>query len=582
MTNVTWPSRRFSEWGHADFQVLLVEQPSKWNELRKIDHKQRLENGEKPFGPDLSGLELDCKPDGYQNIDLSHAVWKSGSLSHCNLTGANLKGARLGSIDGDGEDNNGRNTSLLDVTGTNFCNADLTGADLRGCSGLNARKLAGANLLDCKLPEGLSFSEESIAIDLAKSAKTLQYILITTCFLCAVSMLSLNDTAFVAQSASLKLPILGIQVGVAEFFKFSPIIILAQFVYLQLHLQNLWQSLASLPIIFPDGARLNHRIYPSLIVEVSSFMIPRLRKGGTLFSFLEKAIVVFSVWLIAPLTIILFYRFDLIIRDRANHLLLLLIVGALVLTLLIFCTSMKWLFSVEHLWQDKETPHMGRVAAESFFLNMSLTCVIMIPIVCFSGYIYSYDRDHWRDFDANLDGAILSKRPNSWRPADGYDTVQGITRPRIRLNNARGESIFLAGSNLSSGRFEKVAFKKVDFSHSEMNQAHFFDVDLDDVNFQNATMEGAEFINGKLLNAHFAYANMNKVKMLGVRFENTDFHDLEALEIRVEANVKESRFIDCYFNNDKAVFSGSNFGSTEFLDLDISWAKFEKPSQAVP
>ena len=66
-------------------------------------------------------------------------------------------------------------------------------------------------------------------------------------------------------SATATLPIIGLPISIVGFYYIAPLILLAGYIYFHLDLQRLWDTLAKLPIQFPDGRTLDEKSYPWLL-----------------------------------------------------------------------------------------------------------------------------------------------------------------------------------------------------------------------------------------------------------------------------------------------------------------------------
>ena len=83
---------------------------------------------------------------------------------------------------------------------------------------------------------------------------------------CVYSWLTIattTDVKLLTNTASSPLPIIGTEIPIAWFYIAAPLVLIALYLYFHFYLQGLWESLASLPAIFPDGKRLDERAYLS-------------------------------------------------------------------------------------------------------------------------------------------------------------------------------------------------------------------------------------------------------------------------------------------------------------------------------
>ena len=88
------------------------------------------------------------------------------------------------------------------------------------------------------------------------------------------------------------------------FYLSAPFVLMGMFFYLHIYLQRMWEGLASLPAIFPDGRRLDERAYPWMLSGLVQGHVERLRKNRPPLSRLQGFVSVFFAWMFVPLTIL--------------------------------------------------------------------------------------------------------------------------------------------------------------------------------------------------------------------------------------------------------------------------------------
>ncbi len=62
----------------------------------------------------------------------------------------------------------------------------------------------------------------------------------------------------------------------AHFYLFAPFLLVGLYTYFHLYLQRLWESLADLPAIFPDGTPLDKKADPWLLIGLVRAHLPLL------------------------------------------------------------------------------------------------------------------------------------------------------------------------------------------------------------------------------------------------------------------------------------------------------------------
>ncbi len=247
-------------------------------------------------------------------------------LTRANLEGANLQGAILTRARLRGADLSGANLVEAELDGAYLKDADLSKADLRranvrqailrdavlsdvdltGVRGLLPGQLGGANLAACRLPDDVA-KFDGLA-NVAEASKTTQGLFFSMLFVCAYAWLTIASTRDAqllnnASPPSSRLPILGIDIPLVQFYMAAPLLLLCLFIYFQFCLQRLWEELGELPAIFPDGRPLDKRAYPWLLNGVVRMHAPRLKEACSPLTLWQARISVLLAWGMVPLTI---------------------------------------------------------------------------------------------------------------------------------------------------------------------------------------------------------------------------------------------------------------------------------------
>lgn len=308
----------------------------RWLSSVREDTSEGRSNGEQEGIPqelnfaDMRGLNFhhaNFRGALFRGSDLRGALLRGCNLQDAEFIGANLRGARL----------NGANltnayfpiaslegASLfgVDLAGANVQDAVLWGADLRQAKmgdvkGLKADALAGADVAGAELPQdikefqGLAF----IAAAAAKASKLFTALMLA-CLYCWITLSSLMINAGTA--GNLKLPVVGVDMSPDSFVLVAPLIVLSLFVYMHLYLQNIWQAMAVLPAVFPDGTKLPQKAGAWLPLGFATSYIDRLKKARGINERINHLLTLLLLWVVAPLTIAWFaivsYQLGLLLR----------------------------------------------------------------------------------------------------------------------------------------------------------------------------------------------------------------------------------------------------------------------------
>ena len=250
-----------------------------------------------------------------QGADLFGAKLQGAGLERANLQGADLNDAKLQGADltrtnfeGREATKDGEALEAADLTGANFRDADLSDARLSGVTGLLADKLAGANLSNAKLPKDIArFDGLDHVTEISKHARNIFLAVIGGCVFSWLTIATTTDVALLTNSATTPLPIIQTKVPIAGFYWTAPVILLGLYIYLHLYLQRLWQGLAALPAVFPEGNSLDQRAYPWLLTSLVNAHVPRLKEKRPPFSRLQVFLSIIAAWVLVPATLGLFW-----------------------------------------------------------------------------------------------------------------------------------------------------------------------------------------------------------------------------------------------------------------------------------
>lgn len=228
--------------------------------------------------PDLTGQDLTAEPHIYfPRINLTRALLPQTKLSkldmrYCLLTGANLVGADLTQTDLTGANLTDADLTGADLTGANLARADLTrtilrhanlqNADLTGITGITSNQIGGANLQGIKNKEAISLDSTSQVDEALKNVAKLYQLLITTCLIVSVIVITTTDIDIITHTGTAKIPIIDVQLPKDAFFIIAPFLILTLFMSFHLHLIRAWEMMLEFPAVYPDGRTIGQKTYP--------------------------------------------------------------------------------------------------------------------------------------------------------------------------------------------------------------------------------------------------------------------------------------------------------------------------------
>lgn len=235
--------------------------------------------------------------------DLRRSELKKANLESANLTSSKLQKARLNGcflMDANLAHARMRGVSLgdADLTDATFRASDLRGVDFQETEGLQSQAIAGANTSGTTLPNEIAkFEGVGLVNEATENARKL---FVALGLACAYAALAISTAG--ATEDTLELPIIGLDISVRGFYFVVPILLLAGFGYFHLQMQRVWEEIARLPAVFPDGKAVDRKIKPWLVTGIIRAHIPFIKADLPRFFNLQQAVVVILVWGLVPLT----------------------------------------------------------------------------------------------------------------------------------------------------------------------------------------------------------------------------------------------------------------------------------------
>ena len=261
----------------------------------------------------------------------AHSLWLCSNRSdgeRADFSGYAFFGDRLAGLDLTGANLNGAKLSRADLCATKFDEAELIGADLEGAilddaslrraclqnanlvavEGLTSASLAGANLSGARLPEDIAkFAQLDHVTEISKHAHNIFVAAILACVFSWLVVATTTDAALLVNKTSTELPFVGAKIPIAGFYWAAPAIMLSLYIYLLLYMQRLWESLADLPAVFPDGRPLEKQAFPWMLTSIVRIGVRQLREHRLAYSGLRVLLSILTGWLFVPATIIILW-----------------------------------------------------------------------------------------------------------------------------------------------------------------------------------------------------------------------------------------------------------------------------------
>src|SRR6266545_1397263 len=237
--------------------------------------------------------EADLREADLEAADAEDTCFDGANLMHANLRRAKLRRTSF------------RKSRLL---GANFRDADLREADLGDSIGLVAAQIGGSTVADAKLPRVIENFDGLKSVDEASAyGRTLFMSMLASSVYCWLTIATTTDADLLTNSASSPLPIIQTAIPIVGFYAAAPLLLMCLHLYFLLALQRLWEQLADLPAVFPDGRRLDQKAFPWLLNGIISAHVRGLREERPSLSRLQNGLGgLLAVWLV-PITLLLFW-----------------------------------------------------------------------------------------------------------------------------------------------------------------------------------------------------------------------------------------------------------------------------------
>ncbi len=570
----------------------------------------------------VEGIRAVLRRENLSGVDLQDALLKEADFTGCRfrnavLIGADLQGANLTSCDFQGAD-----LSRADLRGailreTLLRDASLSGADLSDTHGLLGGQLGGTNLAAAKLPASASgFEGLGNVTEASKTAQSLFATILLVCSYTWLTIASTTDSQLLNNAAppSSRLPILGTDIPLVRFYLVAPLLLLCLYVYFHLCLQRLWEELAELPAVFPDGRSLDKRAYPWLMNVIVRTHLTRLKHDRSNLSRWQAGISILLAWGLVPLTLVFLWGRYLRSHDWQVTIVHLAMIaaafGAAVGFLRLAATTLRGSEKRTFLWRKAWKDARGRsvfagglavllFSAISYGaiegINPSSRVTLLGSVPVYSPRVFIPRLLAFVGFEtfAQLDEASLSIKPPNWlgKTPEEIAGVKGADLEHRNLRYSVAYNAFFVNSYLKG-----ADARGSDFRESDLRKADLRYADLRGANFRYARMAGADLretdlSETNLRETNLTMARLQGAKLTGAQFRDAMIHGADFSDADLQrADFKDAKFVDPALPGDvlegaklvRVSFAGANLtGVTNLtqgqLDLCVVDAKTKLP-----
>ncbi len=493
----------------ADAVAGVLDAHGQWLRTAGREGKRADLRGRSLAGMDLSGVDLreaELRDVELRGADLRHADLRGANLRHGDLRESRLEGARL-------------QESWLDF------------ADLRGAVNLLPEQLAGAHASGARLPaEWAGFAGLDHVQELIIGGRKVFFMLLLAVGYTWLSLATTTDVALLINAATAPLPIILTELPIAGFFWSAPLILLGFYAYFTLHLQRLWEGLANLPAVFPDGRSVEDKALPWLLTGLVNAHFRCLRDSRPPMSRVQNAIVIVLIWYLIPVTLAALWLRYLPRHDPwGTGFQVLVLMVAAVIGVLFYRLAIRTLRGAgleSPSLRSGRWSNLGRRVAAA----LGLAATFLAAPLLSHGVIASADDPpgqldprHWAPRvlsafgylpHAHFQGRDVSPKPTGWRDDVGKPGM--ISGARLRdtsLHHAQAAEAFLVKADLREADLRFANLELADLRHARLADARLHHASLLQARLEGADLARAGLRNAALLLADLSGADLHQANL---------------------------------------------------------------------
>ena len=554
---------------------------------------------------------LDCADDAGALADLSGKNLERADLVDARLPGAQLKKTNLKAADLTLADLRGASlvqANLAEATllGTQLQNASLQAADLHGATGILSPQLAGSNLFGAILPEIISPATAlKLVRQVAGRAGWLLSMTLALDALLSFRIFTTPDASLLKNASALPISSLQGALPYIPFYLFGPVVILCLYVCFHLYMQRLWDGIAQLPAIFPDGRRLDACL-PWYARWSARMHFKWLRISQSPLAFLEAGIAIGVLYWITPVTVLLFWGRYLRLQDLRGTMLHILLVAGAVAAALSFPKMAGRSFATDP--QRRSIPQKSSTGGLAKILRTVppgvAAILFLLSIGTFAGVPHGYHPatqppalgvqawapDILWTFGYNpfaqLTEAEVSTKPAGWSGRDDdMDAVKGANLNQLKLRYVQAYGAFLGRAHLwrtdlrnaylSEADLREANLRQVDLRFAVLDRAKMARAALPEADLRNANLDRSDLREANLSFADLSYATLLDANLDGANLykSNLEGAALQRATLK-KADLRESNLENS--NLTMANLAESYLASTKLTNARMKSADLSK------
>lgn len=395
-----------------------------------------------------------------------------------------------------------RDFGKADLQGCSLQDADLTRSDLSQVVNLLPEQLSGANLRGAKLPQNVAAFEALAHVkDLSENAGKLLVSLLAACAFMLLTIARMTDAQILIGFGTTRLPLVDTEISVKLFFQIGPLILLGLYFAFHLYLQRLWETLATLPAVFPDGVPVDRKSYPWLVNDLVRLYLPRLKESPmrTPLMFFQERLWETVVYWLPPALLLPFWARYLCCRNwwATGLQILVIVVGVWSAFLFRYLARVTLerdqtrICAWQNCWAQGARLSLSRLALGAVKFPAYMTVLGALALLTFSAGAYYGLPDYVRVSGGPWEiAAQRALQVAPWVLEESH--VSAFARLQdLRLPAPRAEAGGGAGADLRYALAGGADLGGADLRVANLQNANLDGADLTDANLDGADLRGA-------------------------------------------------------------------------------------------
>jgi uncharacterized protein YjbI with pentapeptide repeats len=487
--------------------------------------------------------------------DFSGTAWTSEDFTDCDLHGADFRGCTFYDAD---------------LRCARLHDADLRDSDFTGARHLLPKQFAGADLTRAQLPDTIAaFPALAHSDRLSENAAKVFFTFLLAMVFAVVTSAGIRDFDLINNRGTAKLPVLDVEVPALHFMWGASLLLCILFLYLHIYLQRLWEVLATLPAILPDGRNLDQATHPWLLNDLCRDHIIRLRRQRHHLAKIQNCVCGLLAYVFPAFAMVYLWAKGLRTQDPWLIWPQFVFLAVVIATSPCFSIALRGAFTRERATLSALLPFLRKPFVRA--------CLLVGTVLVLGSFLITCAQVTSRDLPpiigpvftglggrryADVKGSEFSERPKDW-PGLTFATTKDLAK----VSHTSYENVRWGGIDASESFLVRCRVERGDAS-----RAKFFDIDCAASHWRSANLFGAFFHNARFNlvdspelkgRTFFDDCTLDHSTFQGAKMDHIYFLDCQFSHARLQgAQAPSSRWVRCTLRN------------THFDHADISKAYF--------